>query len=241
MESIGMPTGDGLISTPVTPETYVPTDDDIYIEAGSGKQRIMFGAPLEYSEEEMEKVEEFNEFMEKNALTVPKQYNFREKFRFLQGAGFDNKKAYDGITAHCEFTEKYFPASPEGLEDLLNSGAFYFYKKDKHFRPVCIINCKKLVQTEMDDEQCLKMTLALVSHIIDVAMVSGRVENWFVIADCKDMGVTEVPKNKLQKMISTMQNMFRGRLYRLYGVNVPFFFRAIWTLAKQMCDKYTQK
>ena len=133
------------------------------------------------------------------------------------------------------------PASPEGVEDLLNCGAFYFYKRDKHFRPVCVINCKKLVNTEMDDDQCLKMTLALVSHVTEKYMIPGRVENWFVIADCKDMGVTEVPKNKLQKMVSTMQSNFRGRLFRLYGVNVPFFFRAIWTLAKQMCDKYTQK
>lgn len=86
----------------------------------------------------------------------------------------------------------------------------------------------------MDDDQCLRMTLALVQHVIEKAMVPGHIENWFVIADCNDMGVTEVPKTKLQKMVSTMQSNFRGRLFRLYGVNVPFFFRAIWTLAKQM-------
>jgi hypothetical protein len=241
MESIGMMAAQGLIFKPITAETFVPIKEDIFLSAGSGTQRLIFGAPIEFLDSEMDQIEEFNEFVDKNSYVVPKQYDFRERYRYLQGCGYDHQKTYDSIVAHSKFVAEHLPASPEGVEDLLNSGAFYFYKRDKHFRPVCIINCKKLVKTEMDDDQWLAMTLALVSHVIDTSMRPGQIENWVVIADCKDMGVTEVPKNKIQKMVSTMQNNFRGRLYKMYGVNVPFFFRAIWTLAKQMCDKYTQK
>ena len=75
----------GLIATPITPETFTPGKEDVALEAGSGRQRLIFGAPIEFDDEEMEKIETFNEFLDKNGLEVPKEYDFREKFRYLQG------------------------------------------------------------------------------------------------------------------------------------------------------------
>lgn len=72
-------------------------------------------------------------------------------------------------------------------------------------------------------------------------MKPGAVENWTMILDLKDVGVTQIPSKKIQKMITMVQNNFRGRLYRLYAINMPFMIRALWKLFKGMCDKFTKE
>lgn len=121
----------------VTAENYIPCDEDIFLESGSSKQRLIFGPPLMFSDEEMDKIEEFNEFLDNNDLQIPKQYDFREKYRYLQGCGFDHQKTYDSIMSHKNFMIENLPVDMSGgIEDLLNTGVFYFYKRDKGFRPI---------------------------------------------------------------------------------------------------------
>lgn len=102
----------------------MPDHEDIFLEAESGRQRLNFEATIEETDEEMEKLEEFNEFLDTSNYVVRKQYSFREKYRYLQGCAFDHQKAYDSINNHSKFVAEYLPASLVGVIDLLNSGAF---------------------------------------------------------------------------------------------------------------------
>jgi hypothetical protein len=144
------------------------------------------------------------------------------------------------------------PVDMDGLDEYLQNGLVYFYKRDIHYRPVCIINVKKLVKTEIEDEVLLRMTFALVFYTIgkycfrlwliiyiEHGMRSGAIENWVVILDLKGVGVTEMPKKKLQTMVGTLQTNFRGRLFRLYAVNMPLMLRVLWNFVKKMLDKFT--
>lgn len=47
----------------------------------------------------------------------------------------------------------------------------------------------------------------------------GKVENWVTIIDMKGVGITEIPKTLIQKMTKPLQDLFKGRLYRLYIIN----------------------
>jgi hypothetical protein len=226
---------------PITKHNYVPTNEDIFIYSGKDRQRLIFGAPLEFTEDEMQRVETFNQYLNDRDLTIPEEYDFREIYRHYQGCGFNEKEAYESIIQHHDFIKETIPVSLDGLDEYLQSGMVYFLNRDKHFRPICIINVKKLVKTTIDDDTLMRLTLAIVQYVMDHAMRPGAIENWVVIMDCKDVGITEVPKKKLQTMVSQLQKNFRGRLYKLYALNMPFMLRAIWSLVKSMCDKFTQE
>ena len=225
----------------ITFDNFIPTDEDIFIQAGDDRQRLIFGEPLEFTDEEKEKIKEFEQYIADNQLELPAGYDFREWYRYYQGWGFNAKNAYEGILENHQFIQDNIPVNMDGLDEYLQNGMVYIYKRDKHFRPILIINVKTLLNTKIDDETLLRTTLAVVYYALEHGTRSGAVENWFVILDWKDVGVTQIPTSKLKPMVSLLQKNFRGRLFKLFGINVPFLLRAIWQLVKSMCDKFTQK
>ena len=40
-------------------------------------------------------------------------------------------------------------------------------------------------------------------------------------------------------MVRTMQGNYRGRLFRLFAVNVPFMLRALWKVISMLVDSFT--
>ena len=47
-------------------------------------------------------------------------------------------------------------------------------------------------------------------YLTKQAMVPGKVENLFVIIDANDVGVTQIPKKKLEAIVGVMGNNYRG-------------------------------
>jgi len=231
----------GMNYVPITKDTFIPSEEDIFVHAGKEKQRLIFGEPLVYEDKEKELIQEFTNYLTENNLSLPEGYDERECFRYYQGCGYDSKKAFEGILENHEFNTKNLPVDIDSIEEALQSGMVYFYKTDIHFRPVWIINVKKLVKTELDEDILLKVTLAMADHVTKKYMRPGAIENWTVILDLKDVGVTQIPKKKLQSMVSILQSNFRGRLYKLFAINMPFMIRALWKLFKGMWDKFTQE
>ena len=161
-----MPMGSIGMNIPIiTKDNFQPSDEDIFVHAGKEKQRLIFGEPLEFDEEESKRVEEFKEYLIENNLTLPEGYDYREQYRFYQGCNYDWKKAFEGIQDNHEFLSKHLPIKIEEIEEFLQNGMVYFYKRDIHFRPVCIINVKKLCQADIDEEQILKITIAAADYI----------------------------------------------------------------------------
>ena len=97
-----------------------------------------------------------------------------------------------------------------------------------------------MIDAQLDDDKLVRVILSLITYTLDHWMKPGFVENWFVIIDCKDVGATEVPVNQIRLLATILQKNFKGRLFRLYGLNVPFLLRAIWMIAKSLGDKFTQ-
>ena len=149
-----------------TAHSYVPTDEDIFIYVGEYYQRLIFGRPIEYKEEEKEILEEFIQYWSTNEKRLPHDYSRRDMYRVLQGWDFDFDKTYQEIIDHHNFIKANLPVNLDGLDEYLQNGMVYFYKRDKHFRPIWIINVKKLVQTKIDDDTLLRVTLAVVEYTV---------------------------------------------------------------------------
>ena len=60
------------------------------------------------------------------------------------------------------------------------------------------------------------------------------VENWVMIVDCDEMGLTSFPVKFFLRLLNIMQLNHAACMHKLFLVNVPFTFGAIWGMAKRM-------
>ena len=68
----------------------------------------------------------------------------------------------------------------------------------------------------------------------------GQVENWVIIYDLAELGITEIPVSVGKEMIQMMSRNYGGRLYRLWVVNAPFTVALSWKVVSTFLDKVTQ-
>jgi hypothetical protein len=54
-----------------------------------------------------------------------------------------------------------------------------------------------------------------------------------------NVGLTQIPKSLLQGIVSAMTKNYRGRMYRLFCLNVAWLVRGLWKLVKTMIDEFT--
>ena len=135
---------------------------------------------------------------------MPHGYDDHENLiqRFLEGAQWKHKEAYDTIIVHHKFT-KQFPVElsdfKQWLEEL-NKGYSYVYKRDRKFRPICYINMEKLKKVKADHSTLINMSTYMTSFVISRALIPGKIENWITIIDFKNVGVTEVPTKLIKAL-----------------------------------------
>jgi hypothetical protein len=79
----------------------------------------------------------------------------------------------------------------------------------------------------------------MIQFIITRALIPGKVENWITVIDFKDVGLTEIPTTLIKVMTKPLQDLFKGRLYRLYLINAKWAMKVVWSVAKQVVDPLT--
>lgn len=77
-------------------------------------------------------------------------------------------------------------------------------------------------------------------HFVHYMLIPGCVENCTVIIDFSGLGMLNVPKDALKRIIASFQNNYRARLGKMYILNVSFFVKAIWMIAKAFVDPVTK-
>ena len=101
----------------------------------------------------------------------------------------------------------------------------YGVRRDKSMRPIIIINVRRMIDTRIPVNRLVAMANFLLCYIIEHAMIPGAIESWVAIFDMKGVGVTDIPKKKINPLVQTMSKNFRGRLFRFYGTDVTFVAR----------------
>lgn len=148
---------------------------------------------------------------------------------------------------HQDFI-KNNPFNEELSEKYKDSGFMYFYKRDKRFRPVMIIDLPKLIQgsfcviflKDVEEEDFMAYTIMILEHVWKHGLIPGKVENWVVIVDWAELGLTELPISKVKTILSVMQKNYPGRLYKLFAINVGFMLKTIWTVISGFIDSFTE-
>ena len=78
-------------------------------------------------------------------------------------------------------------------------------------------------------------------YVTQHALAPGRVENWTVIFDFSGVGVTGIKKEHIQGIVKNMTINFRGRLFKMFCINVNWWFRGAWKMAHRFVDEFTKR
>mmetsp|Transcript_23363 Transcript_23363/g.20755 ORF Transcript_23363/g.20755 Transcript_23363/m.20755 type:complete len:125 (+) Transcript_23363:73-447(+) len=115
---------------------FIPGEDVVFFKFSDGKKhRRIFAEPQEYSQSELIEIDRFKAYIRDNDLKLPEECSDREAYKHLVATG-KHEKAYEGIVKQFESLKAIRPIAYEPIEFLLNSGIFYFHRRDKNFRPI---------------------------------------------------------------------------------------------------------
>lgn len=78
-----------------------------------------------------------------------------------------------------------------------------------------------------------------IDFIIRNCFIPGIIENWTVIVDLSNVGLTQIPKTLLQGMISAMSKNYRGRMFKLFCVQTAWLVRGLWKVVQSLIDEFT--
>ena len=98
-----------------------------------------------------------------------------------------------------------------------------------------------MVDSRIPVDRLISLTNFFLEYTIQYAMIPGKIEAWTCIFDLKDVGVTEIPKDRIQPLVRNMTKNYRGRLFRFYATDVTFIVRQLWKLAHKFVDEFTNK
>ena len=91
---------------------------------------------------------------------------------------------------------------------------------------------KKFLSSEFTDDDLTNSIVYLFDHVINNSMIPGKIENFIVIVDTKDVWATQVFVKRLKPLINTLKVCYRGRLFKFFCVNAGLMLRAVWKLLK---------
>lgn len=136
----------------------------------------------------------------------------------MQGLHWKYDLVHKIVNEHNAWCNASIPFDIKPVEDFLKQGITYIYKRDRGHRPIIIINVERLVNSGATVEQMVYLANFQIDYCIRNCLLPGTIENWTVIVDVNNVGLTHLPKSLLQGMISAMSKNYRGRMYKLFCI-----------------------
>ena len=127
------------------------------------------------------------------------------------------------------------------IGNIINSGFLYVCGRDIKYRPIVILNVRRIVDQNFPIEVINAATSFFFDFLARKLLVPGQVENWLMMVDLNDVGMTSLPVNKVKAIIGMTQKHFGGRLYRQFLVNMSFMLRKSTSVFLNFVDDITQQ
>ena len=188
---------------------------------------------VEYTDYEKKKLKElYNNLKELNTknkgFSFPLWWDDSESIRFLQASEFNIKKTLTTISSQINWIENFYPLKfTNNIKIILNSGLMYMSGRDNFFRPIIIVNACKisyLIQKlNIDMEDIQKAVAFFLNYIIYYQMIPGQLENWLIISDINNVGITEF---SYFKKLMDILSKFRGRVFKNFIIGMNLILRS---------------
>eukprot|EP00347_Sterkiella_histriomuscorum_P002775 403366847 len=221
---------------------YQPTNQDIFITTSKGEtQRLIFAKPQQLKENEEKELQGLRDYIRSRGNQMPPGFDDDQRLilRFLQGMKFHYEHTEKAMNENAIWRRESFPMDTRPFMDYLNQGIIYAYQRDKGQRPIIIINVEKISSSKIEQQNLINLSDYFLDHILTNIMYPSRIENWNVIVDLNNVGLTQIPQKLLKNMIAAMQRNYRGRMFKLYAINTHWLVRGLFKIAKSMLDEFT--
>jgi len=221
---------EGLI--PLVAFNYQPKIEEYVDELLGQKVRRIFHTDYNnYSEKEKKVLDEYHKYLKKINFSLSENYTDEDALRQLQGNDYDIEKSHKEIVHEIEWKKINLPIFfNNDIKNVLNTGFFYVHGRDKCFRPLIFFNPMKYDKNKFPFEIWQKATEYFIEFLIQKCFVSGRIENWNLIVDCKELSMSKIPWD-LQNLFKNIKGVYRCRLYKLYLLNLSGIFNFLWNLS----------
>ena len=180
-------------------------DVDLFIrDSKKGtKQRLIYAHPQQLEHEEDQNLQAFIQFINRLRYPLPEEYRSDERlmFRILAGEKYDHVKTLHHMIEHSLWRRETYPVSYSLIGDIIKSGFLYICGRDYKFRPIVILNVRKIVDVEYPVETINAATAFFCDFLVKKLLVPGRVENWLMVIDLNDIGMTSMPVKKVQAIV----------------------------------------
>ena len=164
----------------------------------------------------------------------------RTLIRFLQASDWNYKKTVESLNYHIKAKEGELLIDMNSVATTLPLGLFYYFGRDKVFRPSMIINTRAIINSKAKENTLRYLLLYCIEWGIKNLLVSGKVETFNAIIDLTKVGVFEIPVSILKNIISTLQKNYRCRMFKLYVYNPPMIIKGIFKVVKPLLNPFTQ-
>ena len=137
-------------------------------------------------------------------------------------------KAGDKLITHWEWLREV-PREPrlnERTIQLLQSGAFYVFGRDKFFRPCFVMDAAVMARLAKDDPEMVSpevfnaMFVFLFAYLKKVMLLPGQIEQWVTICDLNGMSATSLPRKQLLAFGNLCQANLMYYLFRSFYTHV---------------------
>jgi len=72
-------------------------------------------------------------------------------------------------------------------------------------------------------------------------MISGKVENWVVLIDLNNVGLSSLPISALKTIMVYLSSNYRSRMFVTYIANTPSSIYIPWSIVKSFLEEITIK
>ena len=191
---------------------------------------------------EMKKFNQFAEYeLKTGKINYPSDWLESNTMRLIQASEFDIKKAYTTIKENVQWLSTIPKTINNTTIYLLNAGFMYVYGRDCHFRPIIVVSIKMLkavLSQKYSFDDINGSIIYLMNYIIKYLLIPGQIENWIVLVDFEDAGISDI--GEFKKVLSTLSKQ-RGRVYKNYFVNIGGFIKLSVKTAVKMFSSVAKK
>mmetsp|Transcript_28954 Transcript_28954/g.38590 ORF Transcript_28954/g.38590 Transcript_28954/m.38590 type:complete len:183 (+) Transcript_28954:369-917(+) len=181
------------------------------------------------------------QFINRIKYPVPDEYRTSDRlmYRLLAAEKNDHTKTLNRMIEHGTWLRETYPIDIASIAHVLKSGFLYVSGRDYKYRPIVILNVRKLVDYNYDTDIIAAASAFFCDFIVKKLLVPGRVENWIMIIDLNDIGMTSLPVKKVKSIVDLTQRHFGGRLFRQFCINMSFMMRKSISVFLNFVDDIT--
>lgn len=112
----------------------------------------------------------------------------------------------------------------------------YLLGRDNDMRPIIYLDCSKINLKKDGEETILKALCTFLDMIKKHMFLDYCIENWIMVIDTCGLGLSSLPINGLNLIISCMANTYCATMEKMYLLNPSFILNTSWNIIKSFID-----